>query len=104
MPLVAAVWPCLCLTGAPLDTAVSSVRSLADPVRSMDDVKQLRPLLDPTTSLPFTGEILSTLRQEVTSETALLGFIGAPWTLAAYAIEGKSERHCLQTKVCDERS
>jgi uroporphyrinogen decarboxylase len=65
----------------------------------MEDVKQLKVLDDPTSSLPFTGEILSSLRQEITSDTALLGFIGAPWTLAAYTVEGKADRHCLHTKV-----
>jgi hypothetical protein len=32
-------------------------------------------------------------------ETTLLGFVGTPWTLAAYAIEGKADRDCKQTKV-----
>lgn len=29
----------------------------------------------------------------------LLGFVGTPWTLAAYAMEGKADRDCKQTKV-----
>lgn len=32
------------------------------------------------------------------SEATLLGFIGTPWTLAAYAIEGKAEKDCRETK------
>lgn len=29
----------------------------------------------------------------------LLGFIGTPWTLAAYAMEGRSDKDCKETKV-----
>ena len=59
----------------------------------------MKPLDDPHTSLPFIHETLSTLRQEITPDTTLLGFVGTPWTLAAYAMEGKAERHCINTKV-----
>lgn len=58
----------------------------------MEQVKALQPLGDPDQKLPFVGETLKTLRQEVGNETTVLGFIGAPWTLAAYAIEGKADR------------
>lgn len=44
---------------------------------------------DPHAKLPFIREILSSLRKEIGSEATLLGFIGTPWTLAAYAMEGK---------------
>lgn len=37
---------------------------ISDPVRSLERVKALRPLLDPSESLPFIQTILSTLRQE----------------------------------------
>jgi uroporphyrinogen decarboxylase len=33
------------------------------------------------------------------TEATLLGFIGTPWTLAAYAMEGKADKDCKQTKV-----
>lgn len=38
-------------------------------------------------------------RQEVDKQSTLLGFVGTPWTLAAYAMEGKADRDCKQTKV-----
>ncbi len=31
--------------------------------------------------------------------TTLLGFIGTPWTLAAYSVEGKADKDCKETKV-----
>lgn len=55
---------------------------------------------DPAKSLPFVGEILSTLQQElIGKDAALIGFIGTPWTLAAYSIEGKATKNCITTKV-----
>lgn len=64
----------------------------------MDDVKALRTMDDPDASLPFIRETLSALRQEVDGQSTLLGFIGTPWTLAAYSMEGKSDRHLVKTK------
>ena len=61
---------------------------VVEPVRSMEDVKKLKTLDDPDASLPFIRPILSTLRKEIEGQSTMLGFIGAPWTLAAYAIEG----------------
>lgn len=72
---------------------------IATPVRSMDAVRALRTLDDPTTSLAFTGETLSALRREIDGQATLLGFVGTPWTLAAYAMEGKADRDCKQTKT-----
>jgi uroporphyrinogen decarboxylase len=54
-------------------------------------VDALRPL-DPAEALPFVGEVLGRLRQTVGNRAAVLGFVGAPWTLAAYAVEGKSSK------------
>ncbi|EFJ50429.1 uroporphyrinogen decarboxylase chloroplast precursor [Volvox carteri f. nagariensis] len=73
---------------------------IANPVRSAEHLRQLVPLSDPASRLPFIQKILSTLRQEADSEgVTLLGFIGTPWTLAAYAMEGKADKDCKETKV-----
>lgn len=66
----------------------------------MERVKALRPLEDPATSLPFIKTILSSLRGELQgTEATLLGFVGTPWTLAAYSIEGAADKECKKTKV-----
>lgn len=71
---------------------------IESPIRGMDQVKALKAMDDPDETLSFVGETLQTLRSEIDGDTTLLGFIGTPWTLAAYAIEGKADRHCKQTK------
>lgn len=43
--------------------------------------------------------LLRSPRREVDGQATLLGFVGTPWTLAAYAMEGKADRDCKQTKV-----
>ena len=48
---------------------------------------------------PFIKEILSRLKQEaMEANTSLIGFVGAPFTLAAYTVEGRSSKHCEKTK------
>ena len=49
--------------------------------------------------VPFIREILQRLRKEAEERnTSLIGFVGAPFTLAAYSLEGKSSKHCEKTK------
>ena len=43
--------------------------------------------------------ILLALTLPAGSPATLIGFIGTPWTLAAYAVEGKAEKDCKETKV-----
>jgi uroporphyrinogen decarboxylase len=38
------------------------------------------------------------LKRETAGKTTLVGFVGAPWTLAAYAVEGGASRHGLEIK------
>ena len=68
------------------------------PIRSMDQVRALRTMDDPLSTLPFVAETLKALRAEVDGKSTLLGFIGTPWTLAAYSVEGKADKNCRATK------
>jgi uroporphyrinogen decarboxylase len=77
--------------GIPFDIIESKGPIIDPPIRSLEQIEQVR-TLDPESSLPFIREILQTLRQEVGNKATVLGFVGAPWTLAAYAIEGKSSK------------
>jgi len=55
-------------------------------------------LIDPSTAAPFVAETLRTLREEVGPDTAVLGFIGCPYTLATYLVEGKSSKEYIEIK------
>ena len=60
---------------------------VVEPVRTMADVNAMKQLDDPDSQLPFVREILSTLRKEIDGQSTMLGFVGSPWTLAAYAMD-----------------
>ena len=77
--------------GIDMDIAEGKGPIIHQPIRSQEQVDQLRSL-EPEESLPFIREILQALRQEVGNKAAVLGFVGAPWTLAAYAVEGKGSK------------
>lgn len=77
--------------GIPFDIIESKGPIIDPPIRSAEQVKNLLPF-NPAECVPFVGEILQTLRKEVGNKATVLGFVGAPWTLAAYAIEGKSSK------------
>lgn len=77
--------------GIPFDIIESRGPIIDPPIRSLAQIQQVR-ALQPEESLPFIREILQALRQEVGNQATVLGFVGAPWTLAAYAIEGKSSK------------
>ncbi|GBF80504.1 uroporphyrinogen decarboxylase [Aphanothece sacrum FPU1] len=78
--------------GIPFDIIESKGPVIDPPIRTQEQVDKLFPL-DPEESLPFIKTILQTLRQEVGNQSTVLGFVGSPWTLAAYAIEGKSSKN-----------
>jgi len=72
----------------------TQIRTEAD-VDKLNDVNAVN--FDET--LPFIREILNRLSAEAeNANTSLIGFVGAPFTLAAYVIEGKSSKNCLITK------
>lgn len=45
---------------------------------------------DPARTMPFVGETLKRLREAIKDEAILIGFGGAPWTLATYVLAGGS--------------
>lgn len=52
----------------------------------------------PRARLAFVGEVLERLRERVHGECAVLGFVGAPFTLASYMIEGCGVKNLMEVK------
>ncbi len=60
------------------------------PFRSWNDLKRLRPL-DPDVDMAFQAETIENLVAEL--DVPLIGFAGAPFTLAAYMVEGRPSKN-----------
>jgi uroporphyrinogen decarboxylase len=67
------------------------------PVRTEDDIARLRSA-DPEEIVPFVYETLRHLRRELAGRVPIIGFAGAPLTLAAYLVEGQGSRSFAQFK------
>lgn len=70
---------------------------IARTIRSMRDVEQLRPV-HARESLNFVAETIRLVRGELTNEVPVIGFAGAPFTVASYAVEGAGSRTYAATK------
>jgi uroporphyrinogen decarboxylase len=77
--------------GIEMDIAEGKGPIINSPIRTQQQVDELHPL-EPEEALPFIKPILQSLRAEVGNKSTVLGFVGAPWTLAAYAVEGKGSK------------
>lgn len=67
------------------------------PVRSRQDVSNLRPV-EPEEDLPYVLQAINMTSRELSGDTPLIGFCGAPFTLASYLIEGGGSKNFLLTK------
>src|SRR5438128_11679508 len=70
---------------------------IQQPIRSRADIDRLQSR-SPAEAVPFVLETIRLLRRELDPSVAVIGFSGAPFTLAAYLIEGKPSREFLMTK------
>jgi uroporphyrinogen decarboxylase len=68
------------------------------PVRSLADVERIPPV-DAAGELSFVGESIKLARRGLGGRTPLIGFAGAPFTLASYLIEGGASRNYRATKT-----
>jgi uroporphyrinogen decarboxylase len=67
-----------------------------EPVSRRADLERLRPL-EPEEDLPYVLETIRTLTREL--DIPLIGFAGAPFTLASYLVEGGPSKNHARTKA-----
>lgn len=70
---------------------------LSEPIRNKSAVERLL-IPDTEEDMPFTIETIKILRKELENKVPLIGFSGAPFTLATYMIEGGTSKNFLHTK------
>lgn len=63
--------------------------NLPNPVRTKTDVEKLK-IFDPESETGFLPETIRRIVKSVGPDVPVLGFAGAPWTLACYMVEGKT--------------
>ena len=71
---------------------------IANPIRTLNDVERLR-IPDPADEVSFVGSIIAKLRKDLQGQVPLIGFAGAPWTLASYMIEGGGSKSFAEIKA-----
>ena len=83
--------------GMPLDFIEGKGPVLGNPVRSATELASLS-VPEPEEKMPFVMEIIRTLRNELEGNVPLIGFSGAPFTLASYMVEGGTSKSFVWLK------
>jgi uroporphyrinogen decarboxylase len=86
----------LAAAGIDLDIVAGTGPVVADPIRALPDVDRLRPIT--SADVDYVAEAVRLLVAEL-GPTPLIGFAGAPFTLASYLIEGGPSRTYIKTKT-----
>jgi uroporphyrinogen decarboxylase len=81
--------------GIPFDFVAGEGPAILEPIRSRADIDRLK-RFEPRETLAFTLDAIRALRREL--RVPLIGFAGAPFTLASYAIEGGHSTSFALTK------
>jgi uroporphyrinogen decarboxylase len=79
------------------ELAFSPAPHISNPVRSPEDLDRLR-VPEPWSGTEYLSETLERVRDGLDDETALIGFCGAPWTLASYLVEGVTSKTFTKVK------
>jgi uroporphyrinogen decarboxylase len=83
--------------GVELDIVEGVGPVIATPIRDERGARDIR-ALDAARDVPHVLETLRILRRELSADQAVIGFAGAPFTLAAYLVEGRPSRDFVKTK------
>jgi len=83
--------------GAPFEFAKGEGPVVHDPIRSRAQIDALR-VIDAKDGLEYVLDAIKTIKKELNGKVPLIGFAGAPFTLASYLIEGGKSTHFQKTK------
>ena len=84
--------------GQSLEFAKDHGPILSPTVKSLDDVKKLDST-DIANKCSYLGEALSIVKQNLKEQQTLIGFAGAPFTVASYMVEGGSSKNFHRLKL-----
>ena len=70
--------------------------AILNPVRTSDDVDSLS--TTSTDELGYVGEAIQNVVRALSGKVPVIGFVGAPFTMASYMIEGGASRNFIRTK------
>jgi len=70
---------------------------ISNPVRNAKDIEDIR-IIEPQEDVPFLMEAIKLVQGELNGKVPLIGFSGAPFTLASYIIEGGGSRNYVRAK------
>lgn len=82
--------------GLQFEFAAGNGPSVANPVRTAADVENIE--THHASELSYVGETIGKVKRALNGKVPVIGFVGAPFTLASYMIEGGGSRHYLHTK------
>jgi uroporphyrinogen decarboxylase len=82
--------------GLPFHFAAGEGPKIEKPVRSIDDITRLR--TDRASELGYVSEAVKLVCKHFGNRLPVIGFCGAPFTLASYMIEGGGSRNYIHTK------
>jgi uroporphyrinogen decarboxylase len=88
----------LAALGVPFEIRPGVGPVIAEPIRSLADVERLH-VVPTAEATPYVFAALRLLATELGGQTALLGFAGAPFTLACYLTEGRPAREFPRAKA-----
>ena len=83
--------------GVKLDIIESRGPVIETPIRSAEQVEKLI-VPDPVEKTGFVMDVIGLLRRQLDNRAPLIGFAGAPFTLASYLIEGGTSRNFAEIK------
>jgi uroporphyrinogen decarboxylase len=83
--------------GAPFEFAKAEGPVIHHPISNRAQIDALR-VIEPEEGLGYVLESIKTIKREIGGKLPLIGFAGAPFTLASYLVEGGKSSHFAKTK------